>query len=126
VANGEFVMIAERRATQTRLRFDAGGELAVNFSQLRHVEHGYASTSHAAQGATFDRVIVNVDSMRSAQLVNRKQFYGSISRTRHDARVYTDDAQALRRAVREPKKEIALDAVQPRGRPRNLFESCLL
>ena len=59
-------------------------------------------------------MIVNVDSMRSAQLVNRRQFYVSISRTQHDARVYTDDAQALRCAmVREPKKEIALDVVQP-------------
>jgi hypothetical protein len=29
-----------------------------------------------------DRVIVNVDSLRSAQLVNRKQFYVSISRGR--------------------------------------------
>jgi len=53
--------------------------------------------------------------MRSAQLVNRKQFYGSISRPRHDARVYTDDAEAIRRAVsREPHKEIALDAVKQR------------
>ena len=72
-------------------------------------------TSHAAQGAAVDRVIVNVDSMRSAQLVNRRQFYVSISRARHDARVYTDDAEALRRAVsREPKKEIALDVVKQR------------
>jgi hypothetical protein len=46
-----------------------------------------------------DRVIVNVDSMCSAQLVNRKQFYVSISWERHDTRVYTDDAEALRRAV---------------------------
>jgi ATP-dependent exoDNAse (exonuclease V) alpha subunit len=53
--------------------------------------------------------------MRSAQLVNRKQFYVSISRARNDARVYTDDTQALRRAVvREPKKAIALDAVKQR------------
>jgi hypothetical protein len=67
-------------------------------------------------------VNVNVDSIRSAQLVNRKQFYVSISRARHDVRVYTDDAEAMRRAmVRDPKKEIALDAVQPRGRPRNLL-----
>jgi ATP-dependent exoDNAse (exonuclease V) alpha subunit len=62
-----------------------------------------------------DHVIVNVDSMRIAQLVKRKQFYVSISRARHDARVYIDDAEALRRAVgREPKKEIALDAVKQR------------
>ena len=87
----------------------------MNLSQLKHVDHGHALTSHAAQGATFDRVIVNVDSMRSAQLVNRRQFYVSISRARHDARIYTDDAEALRRAVsREPKKEIALDVVKQR------------
>jgi ATP-dependent exoDNAse (exonuclease V) alpha subunit len=53
--------------------------------------------------------------MRSGQLVNRKQFYVSISRARHDAQVYTDDAEALRRAVsREPHKEIALDAIKQR------------
>jgi hypothetical protein len=53
--------------------------------------------------------------MRSAQLVIRKQFYISISRARHDARVYTNDAKALRQAVgRESKKEIALDAVKQR------------
>jgi hypothetical protein len=53
--------------------------------------------------------------MRSARLVNRKQFYVSISRARHDACVYTDDAKALRQAVgRESKKEIALDVVKQR------------
>jgi ATP-dependent exoDNAse (exonuclease V) alpha subunit len=56
--------------------------------------------------------------MRSAQLVNRKQFYVSISRARHDARVYTDDAEALRRAVgRESHKEIALEAAKQRPTP---------
>ena len=53
--------------------------------------------------------------MRSAQLVNRKQFYVSISRARHDAHVYTDDLQALRRAVgREPRKAVALETVKQR------------
>jgi len=53
--------------------------------------------------------------MRSAQLVNRKQFYVSISRARQDARVYTDDAQALRRAVgRDQRKEVALEVVKTR------------
>ncbi len=113
VANGEFATVIELGAAQAKLRFDHQRELSVNLSQLRHVDHGYASTSHAAQGATVDRVIVNVDSMRSAQLVNRKQFYVSISHARQDARVYTDDAQALRRAIgRDPRKELALEAVK--------------
>jgi len=84
-----------------------------------HADHRYDSTLHAAQGTTVDRVIVNVDSMRSAQLVNRKQLYVSISRARHDARVYTNDAEALRRIVaRTQEKELALDVVaQERCQP---------
>jgi ATP-dependent exoDNAse (exonuclease V) alpha subunit len=95
VANGEFATIVgidDKRAT---LRLDNDRELTANRSRLRHIDYGYASTSHAAQGATVDRVIVNVGSMRGAQLVNQKQFYVSISRARYDARIYTDDAQAL-------------------------------
>ena len=50
--------------------------------------------------------------MRSAQLVNRKQCYVSISRARNDARVYTDNALALRRAVaREPNDVLAGEMV---------------
>jgi len=119
VANGEFATIIDLGSAQARLRFDNKRELSVNLPQLRHVDYGYASTSHSAQGATVDRVIVNVDSMRSAQLVNRKQFYVSISRARQDARVYTDDAQALRRAVgRDQRKEVALEMVQTRPTQR--------
>jgi len=115
VANGEFATIAELGHKQVKLRFDNKRELTLNLTQLRRVDYGYASTSHAAQGATVDRVIVNADSMRSAQLVNRKQFYVSISRARHDAHVYTDDLQALRRAVgREPRKAVALETVRQR------------
>jgi len=65
-----------------------------------------------------DRVIVNVDSLRSAQLVNRRQFYVSISRARHDARIYTGDAEALRRAMgRTQEKELALN-VTHQHRPK--------
>ena len=82
--------------------------------QLRHVDHGYASTSHAAQGATADRVIVNVDSMPSSSTA------GSFM-CRYPAPGTTpgstpDDAEALRRAVsKEPRKDIALEAVEQRS-----------
>jgi ATP-dependent exoDNAse (exonuclease V) alpha subunit len=115
VANGEFATISELGQKDMKLRFDKKRELTLPVAQLRHVDYGYASTSHAAQGATVDRVIVNADSMRSAQLVNRRQFYVSISRARHDAHVYTDDADALRRAVgRDPRKAAALDTIKQR------------
>ena len=80
--------------------------------RLRHIDYGYASTSHSSQGATVDRVIVNIDTMRSAELVNRKQFYVSISRARHGISVYTDDRERLRRVVsRSREKCTALEQI---------------
>ena len=117
VANGEFATVVAIDHEQARLRTDKGRELAVASARLRHVDYGYASTSHASQGATVDRVIVNVDSERSARLVNRRQFYVSLSRARHDARIYTDNAEALARAVaREQLKPTALENLSPAQR----------
>jgi len=113
VANGEFASVVGLNAQNATLQLDGGREVKAGFSRLHHIDYGYASTSHAAQGATVDRVIVNVDSMRSAQLVNQKQFYVSLSRAREEARIYTDDTEALRRAVaRAPEKSIALEVVK--------------
>jgi conjugative relaxase-like TrwC/TraI family protein len=114
IANGEFATVAGLDAKKVELQFEDGRKLALPFSQLQHIDHGYCSTSHASQGSTVDRVIINVDSMRSSQLVNRKQFYVSISRAREDARVYTNNLETLRRsAQRQSRKETALDAIDP-------------
>jgi ATP-dependent exoDNAse (exonuclease V) alpha subunit len=60
-----------------------------------------------------DRVLVNIDSHRSPDLVNERQLYVSLSRARIDARIYTNDGHAMRRVVsREQKKELALDVTQ--------------
>jgi ATP-dependent exoDNAse (exonuclease V) alpha subunit len=88
-------------------------------ADARKVDLGYASTSHAAQGATVDRVLVNIDSSRSSQLVNDRMCYVAISRARFDVRIYTDDQERLRRSVaRTQEKELALDVVERPGRNR--------
>jgi ATP-dependent exoDNAse (exonuclease V) alpha subunit len=117
IANGEFGVITAIGAGEATIRFQGKSrrELTLPLSAMRHVDYGYTVTSFSSQGSTVDRVIVNDDSMRSSRLVNREQLYVSISRGRIDARVYTNDAEALRLAVtRDPKKEIALDAVKQR------------
>jgi ATP-dependent exoDNAse (exonuclease V) alpha subunit len=82
-------------------------------ADARKVDLGYASTSHASQGATVDRVLVNINSQRHADLVNNRQFYVSLSRARTEARIYTDSVEGMRRAVsRTQEKELALDVVQ--------------
>ncbi len=114
VANGEFATIVAIHADQTRLRTDSGREIAAANARLRHIDYGYASTSHASQGATVDRVIVNINTERSVRLVNRRQFYVSLSRARHDARIYADNAEALARAVaREQLKPTVLESLTP-------------
>jgi ATP-dependent exoDNAse (exonuclease V) alpha subunit len=99
VANGEFARIIALETAQATLRLDSKREISAPLVQLRHIDLGYASTSHAAQGATVDRVIVNVDTMRSDRLVNARQLYVSMSRARFDAHLYTNDVQALGRSV---------------------------
>ena len=114
IANGEFAMIVAIDDQRTRLRLDGGREVSAAVQRLRHIDYGYASTSHSSQGATVDRVIVNIDTMRSAELVNRKQFYVSISRARHTMTLYTDDRARLDLAVgRNREKSLALERVRP-------------
>ena len=118
VANGEFATIVTINFRRAHLRMDDGREISTAAERLRHIDHGNASTSHSSQGATVGRVIVNVDTTRSAQLLNRKQFYVSISRARYAVSIYTDDRDRLRQTVsRNREKSTALEALQPKLSP---------
>jgi len=119
IANRQFATVSSLSTRTIKMRFDDrtwwGGHrhLPMKPSELHHVDHGYCSTSHAAQGATVDRVMVNADSSRSEELVNRQQFYTSISRARRDAMVYTQNKEALRRAImRDQQEENGLEAFE--------------
>ena len=113
VVNGELAAIVGINEHRAILRLDDGRELNARREQLHHIDYGYSSTSHSSQGATVDRVIVNIDTNRSPELVNRKQFYVSISRARLNVTLYTDDRASLRAAVnRNREKSVALDHVR--------------
>lgn len=78
----------------------------------RTFTHGYAVTSHAAQGKTVDEVLV-VASSRSLPAINQQQFYVSISRGRDACRVFTDDAEMLRSHVTRSSARLAAVEVFP-------------
>jgi ATP-dependent exoDNAse (exonuclease V) alpha subunit len=79
-----------------QVRLDSGQEVQFNIREHPHVDYGYAVTSHSSQGATADRVLVHVDTEQAHdQLVNSRLAYVSVSRGRHDAQIYTNDAQKL-------------------------------
>lgn len=68
--------------------------------------HGYALTSHAAQGKTVDSVFL-IATARSLPAVHREQFYVSVSRGRDECRVFTDDKELLRRHVTRSSSRLA-------------------
>lgn len=93
--NGERVTV--KTAQRERITLTDGRELP---REYRTFSHGYAVTSHAAQGKTVDEVLV-VASSQSFSAVSQEQFYVSISRARERARIYTDDAELLGRRVED-------------------------
>ncbi len=73
-----------------------------------HLEYGYCSTVHAAQGKTCDRVLIEADtkSLTSAQ----DNYYVAISRARHEVKIYTNDKDKLPDAMsRVNDKQSALE-----------------
>ena len=100
------------------MRLDNGRELTAAIDRLSHIDHGYASTSHSAQGATVDRVIVDIYAGLSLELVNRKQFYVSMSRARNSLAIYTNDRARLGQIInlsREKSMALERSTVPHRG-----------
>jgi conjugative relaxase-like TrwC/TraI family protein len=105
--NGELV---EVRAIQGDSILLADGR--VNPAEYRTFTHGYAVTSHAAQGKTVDEVLV-VASSRSLPAVSQEQFYVSISRGRERCHVFTDDTDLLRSHVTHSSARLAAVEAMP-------------
>jgi conjugative relaxase-like TrwC/TraI family protein len=92
---------------------DSGRAISFDWQWTRHFDHGYAVTSHSAQGLTADRVLVHVDQTAHPDLVNSRFAYVSLSRARFEARIFTDDSTRLpTRLNTEIDKSAALDFSQ--------------
>ena len=73
-----------------------------------HLDHAYATTVHASQGTTAERVLF--DAATRSKTMAQDVYYVAISRARHDARIYTDDVARLSKAIAaEHGKNAALD-----------------
>jgi conjugative relaxase-like TrwC/TraI family protein len=95
LVNGERVTV--KAIKHGRIALTDGRTLPTDY---RTFTHGYAVTSHAAQGKTVDEVML-VASSQSFAAVSQESFYVGISRARERARVYTDDAELLGRRVQD-------------------------
>jgi conjugative relaxase-like TrwC/TraI family protein len=93
------------------IRLDNGWVLG---KDAGHFRHGFVETSMGSQGRTVQRVILGMSSA-SLRAINLEQMYVSASRAREQLRLYTDDADSVRDAIRHSSaKKAALDLVPPR------------
>ncbi len=82
------------------IRWDSGRTSSFEANERRHLDYGYAVTSHSSQGQTAGRVLVHVETGRASEkLVNQRLAYVAVSRGQYDARIYTDDKAKLSRAL---------------------------
>jgi len=123
VANRQLGTIEKLDASgRLRIRLDSGRDVEFGIGQHRHIDYGYAVTSHSGQGATADRVLINVDTENAHEkLVNSRLAYVAISRGRYDARIYTNNAADLgSRLSRGVSKEVAFTDTMNRGPERSM------
>ena len=75
-------------------------ELALGNPRLQHWDHAYAVTGYSAQGKTSWEVLINAESHRP-QLTSQPSLLVSLTRAAKHLTLYTDDKQALLKAVME-------------------------
>lgn len=97
------------------------GRVEIDASQSMFIGYAYASTVHSAQGLTCDKVLVNLET--ESKTTAKDVYYVAVSRARHEALIYTDNAGKLGAAVsRLNIKDAALDIkqlakhAQPKGK----------
>ena len=86
--------------------------------------YGYAATAHSSQGATVDRVMVDIDT--KSRSTNDAAYYVEISRARFEAKIYTNDRTKLPEAVqRNSEKSAALDVAYSKENQTQLRQNVI-
>jgi len=94
-------------------RLDDNRYIEFNSAEHRHFDHGYAVTSHSAQGLTSERVLIHADTSVHPDLLNSRFGYVAVSRASHEATIFTDNAAKLGQQLgTEVTKTAALETNQ--------------
>ena len=110
IVNGEFSTVVAIDLETGLLSVVMADDRLVTFSMDRplHLEHGYCSTVHSAQGATCERILVEASVQSSA--AHQSSYYVAISRARMEVKIYTDDRSMLpEKLARTTEKTAALE-----------------
>jgi conjugative relaxase-like TrwC/TraI family protein len=119
IANGDESLIAKITSSKIHV-LQEGAEkpmvLPRDHPVLKHIDHGYSSTVHGAQGKTADHVIAVMDS-EYPQMNNQQSFYVEISRAAESVMVFTDDIENLTEILEAStgEKLTAMEATGEKG-----------
>jgi conjugative relaxase-like TrwC/TraI family protein len=96
VANRDLAMIESISPDgKIAARLDDNRQIEFNSTEHRHFDHGYAVTSHSAQGLTTERVLIHADTGVHPDLLSSRFGYVAVSRASHEATIFTDDVTRL-------------------------------
>ncbi len=121
VRNGSFGTVLELGEESVRVRLDDGAEKFIDLTGYGHLEHGYASTVHKAQGATVERTFVLATPGMDAHLS-----YVALSRHQEDTALYAgradfeDEKEIVLRLGRESDADYFADFDEEGGREEEL------
>jgi conjugative relaxase-like TrwC/TraI family protein len=118
VANRDLGTVVRLEEGKISLRMEGKPDRLLTFeiAQFRQFDHGYAVTSHSAQGLTADRVLANFDTDSNHNLINTRLAYVAISRASQEAHVYTNDAETLSlRLASDVSKTAAIQVLSQTG-----------
>jgi len=117
--NGDFATVAavDKDTKLISLTRSDGSLVTLDSSKPLHIEHGYCTTVHSAQGKTCERILADADV--SSAMASESLYYTFLSRARSEVRIYTDDQELLPASMsRNSQKSLALDV----GRKRAAME----
>ncbi|WP_440030398.1 ATP-binding domain-containing protein, partial [Chromobacterium amazonense] len=106
VTNGDRYRVSKVESNQlelTALQPAADGAartLTLSTQRPQPLDYAYASTVHSAQGMTYNRVLVDMDSY--SRTTSLDLYYVAISRARTEARLYTNDRDELSKRLLLP------------------------
>jgi ATP-dependent exoDNAse (exonuclease V) alpha subunit len=97
--------------------------ITIDLSTYKHVDYGYAVTSHGSQGLGAYRAIINANAYEGRQILNERIGYVANSRAEHDVTIYTNSKEDLPYALaRTSDKERAIDALRTMEERRELIQ----
>jgi hypothetical protein len=88
-----------------QIKLDSGREVRLSLEGHPHLDYGYAVTSHSSQGATTDRVLVNVDSEQAGEQLINLAYVCCCLATMRKSTPTTPAISAIRSAARCPTRQ---------------------